>query len=110
MSLMHNKDGDPINPAPTPRGYDPVEILDSAKAIIAERGVGYGGIEQSFDRAAQIASLKLNKPITARDVCVILESVKDARLAVNYGHEDSLIDRINYAAFRAAFELKGASK
>lgn len=92
---------------PASRDTNPQEILQRASAIINERGAVYGsGIEQNFKRAAQIASLKLNKEFTARDVCVILESVKDARLALNFGHEDSLLDRINYAAFRAAFELK----
>lgn len=82
---------------------DPRKILDRAKSLIGYRGASYGGIEDSFGRAAKIASLKLNREFTAHDVVVILESVKDARLAINPSHEDSLIDRINYAAFRVIF-------
>ena len=79
----------------------PVEILDKARALIAERGIDYGGIEQSFERAAMIASLKLNREISAYDVATVLESVKDARNAVNPTHADSHLDAINYRAFRA---------
>lgn len=95
-----------VEPA-SPTVADPRVFLDEARAIIAERGAAYGGIEDSFERAAAIASLKLNKIITAYDVATVLESVKDARKALNPAHRDSHIDGINYSAFRAAFALKG---
>lgn len=88
-------------------GADPRTLLAEAGSLLAERGAAYGGIEDSFERAAAIASLKLNKPITAYDVATVLESVKDARKALNPTHRDSHIDGINYSAFRAAFALKG---
>lgn len=84
----------------------PKDILARASALIDERGQAYGGIENSFARAAALASLKLNKAISAEDVVQILICVKEARLAVNPTHEDSLIDKINYAAFHAALILK----
>lgn len=87
---------------------DPKAILEEAAALIDDRGVNYGGIEANFERAASIASLKLNKAITAYEVAIVLESVKDARRAVSPDHYDSHIDGINYRAF--ALLLSGAHK
>lgn len=78
---------------------DPREVLSAAKALIDERGLAYGGIERSFNRAADLASLKLNMEITPYMVAIILESVKDARRAENPRHADSHLDGINYRAF-----------
>lgn len=82
------------------------DIFTRALAIVGERGQAYGGLENSFERAAALASLKLNRPITSNDVVQILICVKEARLATNPDHEDSLIDKINYNAFHAAFAIK----
>lgn len=84
------------------------QVLAGAMALINERGVEYGDIEQNFERAAQIATLKLNKQVTAYDIAIVLESVKDARRAVSPDHYDSHIDGINYRAF--AMVLSGAEK
>lgn len=77
----------------------PIEVLKEANDLISERGESYGGIEDSFQRAASIASLKLNKKITPYEVAIILESVKDARRATSPDHYDSHVDGINYRAF-----------
>ena len=87
---------------------DPKAILEAAIALIDNRGVNYGGIEQNFDRAAKIASLKLDKTISPYEVAIVLESVKDARRAISPDHYDSHIDGINYRAF--ALLLSGAQK
>ena len=87
---------------------DPKAILEAAMALIDNRGVNYGGIEQNFDRSAKIASLKLDKNISPYEVAIVLESVKDARRAVSPDHYDSHIDGINYRAF--ALLLSGAQK
>ena len=87
---------------------DPKAILEAAMALIDNRGVNYGGIEQNFDRAAKIASLKLDKTISPYEVAIVLESVKDARRAISPDHYDSHIDGINYRAF--ALLLSGAQK
>lgn len=87
---------------------NPFNILHEAAMLIDERGQSYGGIEQSFDTAAQLSSLKLGRPISAYDVATVLESVKDARLVQNPTHWDSFVDGINYRAFRAM--LSGAVK
>jgi hypothetical protein len=78
---------------------NPKDILKAAADLINERGVNYGGIEQNFERAAAIATLKLDKQITAYEVAIIMESVKDARRATSPDHYDSHIDGINYRAF-----------
>ena len=82
---------------------DHKEYLSRALQILKERGQAYGGVEESFQRAALISSLKLNKDVSAYDVATILESVKDARLAENPDHWDSHVDGINYRAFRGEF-------
>ena len=79
------------------------EYINKAVEILGDRGQTYGGVEESFTRAAAIATLKLNAQITPYIVATILECVKDARLAVNPTHMDSHIDGINYRAFRAEF-------
>jgi len=86
---------------------NPKEILKAATALIDDRGVNYGGIEANFERAASLASLKLNRHISAYDVAIVLESVKDARRATCPDHYDSHIDGINYRAF--AMMLSGAT-
>ena len=75
------------------------DILIAAAALIDDRGVNYGGIEANFERAASLASLKLNRHVSAYDVAIVLESVKDARRATCPDHYDSHIDGINYRAF-----------
>ena len=76
------------------------DILIEAAALIDDRGVNYGGgIEANFERAASLASLKLNRHISAYDIAIMMESVKDARRAIAPGHYDSHIDGINYRAF-----------
>lgn len=92
-----------------PDAIDPRDIMRECLGILDERGAAYGGMENSFERAAAIASLKLNKVLTPYDVATVLESVKDSRKATNPTHRDSHIDGINYSAFRAAFALKGTS-
>jgi len=86
---------------------DPKTILAAAAALIDDRGVNYGGIEANFERAAALATLKLNRTLTAYDVAIVMESVKDARRAVAPEHYDSHLDGINYRAF--ALMLSGAA-
>jgi hypothetical protein len=87
---------------------NPKAILTEAAALIDDRGVNYGGIEQNFERAASLATLKLNRTLTAYEVAIVMESVKDARRAIAPEHYDSHIDGINYRAF--ALMLSGAQK
>jgi hypothetical protein len=84
----------------------PYDVLKQAGQIINQRGQDYGDIEDNFNRAAQIASLKLNVEITPYMVATVLESVKDARLANAPYNADSYVDGINYRAFRMMFAPK----
>ena len=77
------------------------EYIKRATDMLDERGREYGNVEDMFTRTAAISTLKLNVQITPYIVATIMESVKDARLAVNPSHQDSHIDGINYRAFRA---------
>lgn len=83
------------------------QVLASAMALVNERGVEYGStIEENFTRSAQLATLKLNKTVTAYEVAIIMESVKDARRAMSPDHFASHLDGVNYRAF--ALALSGA--
>lgn len=90
--------------AKAPVSFNHREILIEAARILGERGVGYDqGSENSFPRAAKIASLKLDREVTPYEVAVILESVKDARRATDPGKTDTHIDGIAYRAFAAEY-------
>ncbi|MFC0282416.1 DUF6378 domain-containing protein [Camelimonas abortus] len=80
-------------------------ILDHCAAIVDQRGQPYGGIEDSFARAATIAGALIGKALDPADVALVLHAVKLARLAGNPGHADSYDDGINYLAF--ARHLRG---
>jgi hypothetical protein len=86
---------------------DHKEYLAEAKRIVDERGAVYGGVEESFTRAATIANAILDMdpetPITARDVAAIMLAVKIARMAGNLDKPDNYIDAINYLAFMGEF-------
>jgi len=86
------------------RSMDHRDILTETARILTERGKGYDkGSENSFPRAAQIASLKLNRDVTPYEVAIILESVKDARRATDPGNFDSHVDGVAYRAFAAEY-------
>ena len=82
---------------------DHKQVLAEAARLLSDRGQQYGAVQESFRRAAAIASLKLGFEILPFEVCVILESVKDARRAYDHTKLDSYVDGINYAAFAAEF-------
>lgn len=81
----------------------PQEILSEAATTITERGKQYGGVEDCFSLAAQLSTLLLGRAFTAADVAAVQMAVKLARLGQTKDHHDSLIDLVNYTAFRAAF-------
>ena len=81
---------------------NPLDILNAATSIIHERGQAYGGIEESFTHSASMASMRLGRQISPREVAIVMACVKMARLVANPTHLDSAIDLINYEAFAAA--------
>jgi hypothetical protein len=93
--------------------HDHLKVLKKALDATKERGHTYdkgtSGVEQNFTRAASIASLWLDRPVSARDVALILASVKMARIATSPTHEDSFVDLVNYVAFGASFSAPQAT-
>lgn len=91
---------------------DIFEIFKDAARLIGDRGKTYDAtgtpgtsdsIRENYERAAKLASLKLNKAVTPYEVAIVLESVKDARRASDPMHYDTQVDGINYRAFAAMF-------
>jgi hypothetical protein len=80
---------------------DHKEILKEAAAILSSRGNEYGDMKSIHEKIANIATLTLNKTITAYDVAMILHAVKLGRIAHDRSHKDSFVDGVNYLAFAA---------
>ncbi len=77
--------------------------LQEAIRVLEERSNVYGTVEQSFERAAGIATLMLDRVVTPHEIVNVMIAVKLARAAVNPFHTDSYVDAINYMAFAAEF-------
>lgn len=56
-----------------------------------------------FDRISIVASVILNKPISAYDVSMIMVALKLARMQEARTYDDNYVDAINYLAFAAQF-------
>jgi len=82
---------------------NPQELLAQAAEIIDRRGQDYGGIENNFQLAATLASLRLGRELHPYEIAVILVCVKNARAFTTPDHRDSHIDAMNYEAFAATF-------
>jgi len=81
----------------------PQELLKDASAIIDQRGEGYGGIENNFQLAADLASLRLGRDFHPYEIAIILACVKNARAFASPTHMDSHVDAVNYELFAATF-------
>ena len=79
----------------------PQELLREASAIIDQRGEGYGGIENNFQLAADLASLRLGRDFHPYEIAIILACVKNARAFASPDHMDSHVDAVNYELFAA---------
>lgn len=86
---------------------NPKTTLAKAANLIDERGASYGGVEQSFTRAAEIATLIVGRPVTPIEVVLMLHAVKLARRVENPTNPDHYLDAINYLAFGHDFALGG---
>lgn len=82
---------------------NPQELLAQASDIIAQRGEGYGGIENNFQLSADLASLRLGRDFHPYEIAIILACVKNARAFNSPDHMDSHIDAVNYELFAATF-------
>jgi hypothetical protein len=82
---------------------NPHELLNQAANIINARGEGYGGIENNFQLAADIATLRLGRDFHPYEIAIIMACVKNARAFASPAHLDSHIDAVNYELFAATF-------
>ncbi len=81
------------------------EILDKGKEIIGQRGCEYeattGNGERSFGSVAIAFNAITGKEVTAAEVALMLQIVKDVRQwSQDRLHEDSIIDCTNYSALK----------
>lgn len=87
---------------------NPHNFLSEAAAIIGERGHDYGGVEDNFQKAADIANAVLGRALTPYDIAMVMVSVKLARMRVSPDKRDNYLDCAAYLAF--ATELRKASQ
>jgi hypothetical protein len=71
--------------------------------MLGDRGRRYGSVEETFDRAAQLSTILLDKQITMYDIAIIFHAMKMARLNSSRTLDDNYVDGINYLAFAAQF-------
>lgn len=81
------------------------DILSTTLSITDERGKQYGPLLPMASRAAALASIRLNKTITAYDIVVMMSCVKQSRLSFDPTNVDSWVDSIAYDSFAAQFAL-----
>jgi hypothetical protein len=74
------------------------ELLAHAAAVIDQRRQSYGEPRLLFERVAVRWSQLLGVDVTAAQVGLCLADLKLARLTVDPGHLDSLIDVAGYVA------------
>lgn len=88
-------------------------VLETAIQTVADRGVPYGGVEDNFQRIANLwnahllnrFSRELGDDVATHlptldpsDVAMMMALMKIARLEANPGHADSWVDVAGYAA------------
>ncbi len=77
----------------------PEDILLQAAEIIQERGAVYGDFIHNLQLAANIAELRLGRPVHPYEVCIMMVSAKNARAFVTPDHADSHTDAAVYEIF-----------
>jgi hypothetical protein len=84
----------------------PGDLLSHAFELINARGSDYDNandIEQNYREAAAVASVVIGKPLTARDIAMIMVCIKLLRSKSTPGKLDNYVDGMNYLAFAACF-------
>lgn len=74
------------------------ELLEAAKATVADRGEDYGSIWENHERIAVIWTALIGIQIEPEHVAMMMAGVKLARLAATPDHQDSWVDLAGYAA------------
>ncbi|AZF88608.1 hypothetical protein [Vibrio phage P23] len=81
-----------------------IDLLEQGKSIMQQRGAEYetdGKQERSFNSVAVAFNAIAGKDLTAAEVALLLQVLKDVRqFSQNRLHEDSVIDCVNYAALK----------
>jgi hypothetical protein len=81
------------------------KILEKAEqAVCNDRESQYGTPENSFTEIASFWSAYLDKPLSAKDVAVMMCLFKIARIKTGRFKEDNWIDLVGYAACGAEVE------
>ena len=88
------------------------ELLNAAMEAVKDRGNSYGTVQENFQRIADFWTVWLmhtgkltpGMQITPRDVAMLNDLQKTARLIQTPGHVDSVVDKAGYAACYAACE------
>lgn len=78
-------------------------ITAEALKLLKPRGDVYGTVRENHDRIARIAGELTGRPLSARDVALVLVAVKLSRIAQSPDHVDSYADAINYLSFAGEF-------
>lgn len=71
-------------------------LQEAAGLIIGQRNVDYGDPVENHQHIADIANAITGHSLSARDVALVLASVKLARLAKSPLHRDSYVDLCGY--------------
>ena len=74
------------------------ELLTRAAAVVRDRRRVYGDPADLFERVAARWSQVLGTRVTATQVGLCLADLKLARLTMDHGHLDSLVDVAGYVA------------
>lgn len=81
-----------------------IDLLEQGKSIMQQRGAEYetdGNQERSFNSVAVAFNAITGKDLTAAEVALLLQVLKDVRqFSQDRLHEDSVIDCVNYAALK----------
>lgn len=81
------------------------DVLSQSLSITEDRGRQYGPMVPMATRAAALATIRLNKTITAYDIVTMLSCVKQSRLSFDPTNKDSWIDSLAYDSFAAQIAL-----
>ena len=84
-----------------------LDILGEATRSITNHNVDYGEPAKNYERAATLASMILNKPITPYEIMIIKLAVKLSRIAETADLRNSYVELIACAALAGEFVNAG---
>jgi hypothetical protein len=75
------------------------EVMTRTIEVFHDRASQYGDLRATLTRQAKVATLILNKPVTAYYIAMIMHACKLGRLQSDRNNLDTYVDGINYFAF-----------